>query len=57
MRLPSQLSLLFGTETCDARQELPPEGGGMSYVPDIVIAGCIATVVTMVVGDWLEDRG
>ena len=28
----------------------------MSYVPDIMIAGCIATVVTMVVGDWLEDR-
>jgi hypothetical protein len=48
--------LLFGTETCDARQKLALEGGGMSYVPDIVIAGCIATVVTMVVGDWLEDR-
>jgi hypothetical protein len=48
--------LLFGTETCDARQELALEGGGMSYVPDIVIAGCIATMVTMVVGDWLEDR-
>jgi len=28
----------------------------MSDVPDIVIAGCIATMVTMVVGDWLEDR-
>jgi hypothetical protein len=28
----------------------------MSYVPDIMIAGCIATVVTMVVGDWFEDR-
>ena len=28
----------------------------MSYVPNIMIAGCMATVVTMVVGDWLEDR-
>jgi hypothetical protein len=56
LRLPSQLSLLFGTETCDARQKLALEGGGMGYVPDIVIAGCIATVVTMVLGDWLEDR-
>jgi hypothetical protein len=30
--------------------------GSMSYVPEIVIVGCIATVVTMLVGDWLEDR-
>ena len=28
----------------------------MSYVPEIVIAGCIATVVTVLVGDWFEDR-
>ena len=28
----------------------------MSYVPEIVIAGCIATVVTMLIGDWFEDR-
>jgi len=28
----------------------------MSYVSEILVAGCIATVVTMVVGDWLEDR-
>jgi hypothetical protein len=28
----------------------------MSYVPDIVIAATIATAVTMLVGDWLEDR-
>jgi hypothetical protein len=28
----------------------------MSYVPEIVIAGCIATAVTMLVGDWFEDR-
>jgi len=33
-----------------------PKGGSMSYVPEIVIAGCIATVVTMLVGDWFEDR-
>ena len=28
----------------------------MSYMPEIVIAATIATAVTMVVGDWLEDR-
>jgi hypothetical protein len=28
----------------------------MSFVPEIVVAGCVATVVTMLVGDWLEDR-
>jgi hypothetical protein len=28
----------------------------MSLIPDIVVAGCVATVVTMLVGDWLEDR-
>ena len=38
------------------REGLPPEGGSMSYVPEIVIAGCIVTVVTMLVGDWFEDR-
>jgi hypothetical protein len=28
----------------------------MTCVPEILIAGCVATVVTMLVGDWLEDR-
>jgi len=28
----------------------------MSRIPDIVIAATIATAVTMLVGDWLEDR-
>ena len=28
----------------------------MSDGPEIVIAATIATAVTMVVGDWLEDR-
>ena len=28
----------------------------MIDVPDILFAGCIATAVTILVGDWLEDR-
>jgi hypothetical protein len=28
----------------------------MSYVPSIVAAGCIATLVTMLAAAWLEDR-
>ncbi len=28
----------------------------MSYMPEIVIAGCVATVITVLVGYWLEDR-
>jgi hypothetical protein len=28
----------------------------MSLISEIVIAATIATAVTMVVGDWLEDR-
>jgi len=28
----------------------------MTCVPEILIVGCVATVVTMLVGDWLEDR-
>ena len=39
-----------------SRDRLPGIGRSMSYVPAMVIAGCVATVITLLVGDRLEDR-